>query len=166
IGNHDDRVTNAQAYRDVFVLPGNGATASFPDHSERFYSFDYGPVHFVALDTETAFLDPARRQAQVDWLTADLAATAQGWTIVFFHRPPFGSGAEHRSDLTIRAAFAPIFEKYGVQPVLNGHNHGYERTVPIKTRPDPAAQPVVYIVTGGGGRPLHSVGTSSWTAMS
>src|SRR6185503_4648477 len=91
IGNHDNATADAQAYRDVFVLPEQGASAAFPDHAERFYSFDYGPVHVVVLDTETAFLDPVRRQAQLDWLTADLQSTTQPWKVAAFHRPPFSS---------------------------------------------------------------------------
>jgi hypothetical protein len=79
IGNHDDEIGFAQAYRDVFVLPEQGATTGYADNAERFYSFDYGPVHFVALDTEHAFIDTARRQAQLAWLDADLASTTQPW---------------------------------------------------------------------------------------
>ena len=165
IGNHDDALANGRAYRDVFVLAEEGASASYPDHAERFYSFDYGRVHFVSLDTETAFLDPARRQVQIDWLKADLAATTQQWKVVFFHRPPYSTGFEHGSDLTIRAAFNPIFEQYGVQLVLNGHDHDYERTLPMKVSSDPAAQPVTYIVTGGGGAKLYTVTGGSFTAV-
>jgi len=148
----------------VFVLAEDGASASYPDHAERFYSFDYGPVHFVSLDTETAFLDPARRQAQIAWLQADLAATTREWKVVFFHRPPYSTGAEHGSDLTIRNTFAPIFEQNGVQLVLNGHDHDYERTLPMKTTADPSARPVTYIVSGGGGAALYTVSGGSFTA--
>ena len=58
-GNHDSRPTNGdgRAYLDLFSLPTNGASAGFPDHAERYYSFDYGPIHIVALDTEFAFQD-------------------------------------------------------------------------------------------------------------
>jgi len=164
IGNHDDAAAQAKPYLDVFVLPEGGASAAFPDDAERFYSFDYGPVHFVALDTQTAFLDPARRQAQLDWLTADLSATTQPWKIVFFHRPPFSSGTEHGSDLDIRSVFGPVFEQYGVQLVLNGHDHDYERTVPIHANGD-AGGPTTYIVSGGGGAPLYAVNSSSWDAF-
>ena len=164
IGNHDDQIANGRAYRDVFVLPEHGANVSYPDHAERFYSFDYGRVHFVSLDTETAFLDAARRQAQIDWLNADLAATTQEWKVVFFHRPPYSTGFEHGSDLTIRAAFTPIFEHYGVHLVLNGHDHDYERTIPMKLSSDPAARAVTYIVTGGGGARIYTVTGGSFTA--
>jgi len=164
IGNHDNAVGNGRAYRDVFVLSEQGASAAYPDHAERFYSFDYGRVHFVSLDTETAFLDTARRQVQVDWLKADLASTAQAWKVVYFHRPPYSTGFEHGSDLTIRNVFAPIFEQYGVQLALSGHDHDYERTLPMKTSTDPSATPVTYIVSGGGGAPTYTVSPGSFTA--
>ena len=66
---------------------------TYPDNAERYYSFDYGPVHFVALDTEYALLDAGRQQAQLAWLDADLAATTQPWRVVYFHRSPYSSGS-------------------------------------------------------------------------
>ena len=163
IGNHDNNTLAALPYRELFTLPENGASANYPDHKERYYSFDYGPVHFVALDTELAFADPARRQEQLSWLSADLVATTQPWRVVFFHKPPYSSG-EHGSDLLIRQAFGPIFEQYGVQLVINGHDHHYERIVPW--RESSAGQAVTYVVTGGGGAALRTVGQSAWTAIS
>jgi hypothetical protein len=165
IGNHENEVAAARPYRDVFVLPRHGATAAFPDHAERFYSFDYGPVHFVSLDTETAFQTLARRQAQLAWLDADLAATAQPWKVVFCHRPPYSASPHHGSDLAIRAAFAPIFEARGVQLVISAHEHDYERTRPLRDH-TADGQAVTYVVTGGGGAPLHPSGIGPWTAFS
>jgi hypothetical protein len=154
-GNHDSRPSNGdgRAYLDLFSLP-NG---------ERYYSFDYGPVHFVALDTEYAFQDTARRAAQLAWLESDLAATSQPWKVAFYHRSPFSAGGEHGSDLAVRNAFAPVFERYGVQLSLSAHEHDYERTVPVAIAGGP---PVVYVVAGGGGAPLYPAGTASWTAHS
>ena len=164
IGNHDNEVAAGQAYRDVFLLPVNGASGSYPDHAERYYSFDYGPVHVAVLDTETAFLDPGRQADQLDWLDADLAGTPQPWKVVVFHRPPYSSGAAHGSDLAVRAAFAPLFERRGVQLVLTGHDHDYERSKPLREHA-PDGKPVTYIVSGGGGAGLTAVGTSTWTAV-
>ncbi|MEJ7709166.1 MAG: Ig-like domain-containing protein [Pyrinomonadaceae bacterium] len=165
IGNHDDRIAHGQAYRDLFVLPENGASAAYPDHAERYYSFDYGPVHFVALDTETALLDPTRRQEQLNWLAADLALTQQPWRVVFFHRSPYSSGTEHGSELDVRQAFRPILEQYGVQLALTAHDHDYERSVPWREGAT-GNQAVTYVVTGGGGARLNSVGQNAWTAFS
>jgi hypothetical protein len=164
IGNHDDEANRAAPYKDLFVLPRGGASLTYPDHAERFYSFDYGPVHVVVLDTELAFQDLARRQDQIAWLTDDLARTTQPWKIAVFHRSPFSAGGEHGSDLAVRAEFAPIFETYGVALALSGHEHDYERSIPW--RQTTGGKPVTYIVTGGGGAPLYPAGTAAWTATS
>jgi hypothetical protein len=165
-GNHDSRPSNGNgvAYLDAFTLPVNGASSAYPDHAERFYSFDYGPVHFVALDTEFAFQNATRRAEQLSWLESDLAATSQPWKIAFFHRSPYSAGGEHGSDTTVRAAFAPLFEQYGVRLALSSHEHDYERTRPIRSSTSGTA--VTYVVTGGGGGPLYPAGAAEWTAHS
>ncbi|HEY7496928.1 MAG TPA: Ig-like domain-containing protein [Vicinamibacterales bacterium] len=167
IGNHEDMTGSATPYRTLFALPRDGASAAFPNNAERFYSFDYGPVHFIALDTEAAFLNTARRQEQVAWLTSDLQSSQdRPWRVVFFHRPPYNSGMEHGSDLTIRQTFGPLFEHYNVQLVLNGHEHHYERSAPWRESTNVDRQAVTYVVTGGGGATPHPTGRSAWTAFS
>jgi hypothetical protein len=167
IGNHDDRTASATPYRTFFVLPRDGASQAFPNNAERFYSFDYGPVHFIALDTEAAFLSTARRQEQIAWLTQDLQASQnRPWRVAFFHRPPYNSGLEHGSELPVRAAFGPLFEQYNVQLVLNGHEHSYERSVPWRESTNASRQAVTYVVTGGGGAELYPTSRSAWTAFS
>lgn len=146
-GNHDYATFQAAPFREVFHLPENGSTAG----QEQWYSFDWGNVHFVGLDTERVNSD------QVSWLKADLAKNEQPWTIAFLHKPPFSSG-EHGSDEAVRSAFGPIFEEHKVALVLAGHEHNYERMKPQRG--------VHYIVTGGGGRETRSVGTSDFTAFS
>lgn len=155
-GNHDSRASNndGQHYIDMFALPGN----------ERYYSFDWGQVHFVVLDTEYWFQDTTRRPTQLAWLENDLAATDRPWKVAVYHRSPFSSGGEHGSDLAVRSAFAPIFERYGVQLSISAHEHIYERTKPQQTTS--TGSPVVYVVSGGGGGPLYPAGASSFTAYS
>jgi hypothetical protein len=165
IGNHDEEIAFAQAYRDVFALPENGASPMFPDNAERYYSFDYGPVHFVALDTERAFANSARRAEQLSWLDADLAATSQPWKIVYLHRPPYNSGTRHGSDLAVRKAIVPLLERHGVHLALTAHEHTYERSIPWREF-EPTGGRVVYIVSGGGGAPLYAAGKAAWTAKS
>jgi hypothetical protein len=165
IGNHDDEVDAGRPYRDMFVLPEEGAASGYADHAERFYSFDYGPVHFVAIDTELAFHDPARRLAQLAWLDADLASTTLPWRVAYMHRSPYSAGGEHGSDLEVRRHISPILEKHGVQLALTAHEHTYERTIPLREHSD-TGSPVTYVVTGGGGAPLYPAGTARWTAMS
>jgi 3',5'-cyclic AMP phosphodiesterase CpdA len=146
-GNHEYETADAAAFREVFVLPENGGPAGV----ERWYSYDWGPIHFVALDTE---LVNAEQQA---WLDADLAATTQPWKVVYLHKPPFSSGV-HGSDLAVRDRFVPTFVRHGVQLVLAGHDHDYERTDVLDG--------ITYVVSGGGGRGTRGVGSSSWTAFS
>jgi hypothetical protein len=167
IGNHDDLTASATPYRTFFVLPRDGASSTYPNNAERFYSFDFGPVHFIALDTEAAFLSSSRRQEQLAWLTEDLQASQdRPWRVAFFHRPPYSSGVEHGSELAVRQAFSPLFEQYNVQLVLTGHEHSYERSVPWRESTNTARQAVTYIVTGGAGATLYPAGRGLWTAFS
>ena len=146
-GNHEYGTEDAAPFREAFVLPENGG----PEGKERWYSYNWGDVHFVVLDTERS------GPTQAAWLDADLTANTLPWTIVYGHKPPFSSG-EHGNDGGFQANFVPILEKHHVPLVLNGHDHDYERTKPING--------VTYVVTGGGGIGVRSVGTSSFTAFS
>jgi hypothetical protein len=141
-GNHDYKTLRGAPFREVFHLPG--------DSGEKWYSFDWGRVHFVALDTEDDYA------TQAAWLDRDLAANRLPWTIVYMHRPPYSSGT-HGSDKALRAKLAPILQKHGVQLVLAGHDHNYERMLPQRG--------VAYVVTGGGGVGTRHVGKSSFTAF-
>ena len=140
-GNHDEKTADGEPFRDVWSLPNN----------ERWFSFDYGQVHFATLDTE-ATLDQ-----QIQWLKGDLANSNAPWKIVYMHHPPYSSG-DHGSDTTLRAKLAPVVAAYHVQLVLSGHDHDYERMKP--------QDGVEYIVTGGGGRGTYSVSSSDFTAFS
>ncbi len=121
-------------------------------------------MHFIALDTEFTFQNVTRRAEQIAWLDMDLASTAQPWKIAYFHRSPYSAVGEHGSDLAVRSAFGPIFERHGVQLVLSAHEHDYERTRPI--REGASGSEVTYLVSGGGGAPLYPAGTAAWTAYS
>lgn len=166
LGNHEYVTNQGQPYLDNFYLPANN-----PAGTERYYSFDWGPVHFVALDSNCviglASSDRCTRSAQKSWLAQDLAATRQPWKVVFFHHPPWSSG-EHGSQLTMRREFAPLFEQYGVDLVLTGHDHNYERSKPMRgsgVAPS-GTRGIVYVVVGSGGASLRAFPGSqpSWTA--
>lgn len=152
IGNHED---DSDIYYELFHYPThpNGG-----DRAEAYYSFNYGSVHFIVLNSEDV---GGTGNAQRDWLEADLQQAdsnpAIRWKIVVFHRPAYSSGS-HGGNSQIVQHWAPLFEQYHVDLVFAGHDHDYERTNVINN--------VIYIVTGGGGAPLRSVGSSSWTAYS
>ena len=141
-GNHDYKTDRARPYREVFALPG--------DSGERWYSYDWGRIHFAALDTNQDYA------TQAAWLDRDLAASRAPWKIVYTHAPLYSSG-NHGSDTKLRKLIAPILEKHGVQLVLSGHDHHYERTLPQRG--------TAYVVTGGGGRGTYHVNESRFTAF-
>jgi hypothetical protein len=157
LGNHDTYYDGGLSYLDQYHLPSNN-----PAGTERYYSFDYGNAHFVALDVtvENSSPDPA----QVSWLDADLAATDRLWKFVFFHVPMYSNEGSHGSDPVIAAGFESIFQARGVDMVFQGHNHYYTRTYPlvsgavVDAGQDPNYQNPggpIYVVAGGGGRALH-----------
>ena len=146
-GNHEYYSDGAAPFIEVFDLPENGGV----EGRERWYSFDYGDVHFVGLDTEQVGPE------QVEWLDRDLSDNQRPWTVVYFHRPPFSSGM-HGNASAVEQAFVPVFQNHAVPIVFSGHEHNYERTRPIGG--------VTYVVTGGGGKSIRAVGTSDFTVKS
>jgi 3',5'-cyclic AMP phosphodiesterase CpdA len=100
----------------------------FNMNGERYYSYRpslTGGVRLFALDSN--YMNPE----QVQWLEKELAASGSDWKIAFFHHPLYASG-RHGSDEVLRAQLEPIFLKYGVNVVLTGHEHFYERIKPQK----------------------------------
>jgi 3',5'-cyclic AMP phosphodiesterase CpdA len=166
LGNHDTYWDGGRSLLGSLYLPVNDA-----DFTERFYSFDVGEAHFVALDTNGDIAPPS---VQLDWLAADLAAHADArWRFVFFHHPPYSSGRPE-FDPDLRASLVPLLEQYGVDLVFSGHDHIYHRSYPMTddTVVDAAEDPdyvdpggPVYIVSGGGGKSLHSSAPQPFTAF-
>jgi hypothetical protein len=137
LGNHEgfsaNGLTQTGPYFDVFTLPTNGEAGGVPSGTEAYYSFDYGNIHFVVLDAEDAIMDATARDAMLAWLEADLAASTADWLIAFWHQPPYSKGFLHDSDvelneINIRSFALPILEDFGVDLVLAGHSHTYERS--------------------------------------
>jgi uncharacterized protein (TIGR03382 family) len=166
-GNHEYVTNQSQPYLDNFYLPDDTSG------TERYYSFDWGHVHFVGLDSSCAIGLASKERctlaAQKAWLEKDLAASKADWKVVYFHHPPWSSGA-HGSQLLMRREFAPIFEKYGVDLVLTGHDHNYERSHPMQGDNVAASgtRGITYLVVGGGGASLRTFQSSSkpsWSAV-
>ena len=164
-GNHDYGTDSAAPYLSGVSAPASGVPAI---DLGRYYSFDWGSAHFVSLDSN--HLMTAGAQQMLDWLEADLAATRQHWRIVFLHHPPYPSGY-HRGDpvcVNVCQMVVPIVERHGVQLVLSGHEHGYERSYPLAAGVpvDPPSPHTLYAITGGGGANLEPVGSIPQCAMS
>ncbi|MEY2409635.1 MAG: acid phosphatase type 7 [Verrucomicrobiota bacterium] len=133
IGNHEVKSTDSSGqppYFAIFTLPQNAEAGGLPSGTEKYYSFDYANVHFICLDSMSS--DRKTTGPMCNWLRADLAATTQEWLIAFWHHPPYSKGS-HDSDadtesIEMRQNFLPILEAEGVDLVLCGHSHSYERS--------------------------------------
>ena len=135
-GNHDYLYAGtANDYYDLFTLPTAGEAGGINSGTEAYYSFDYGDIHVVCLDSEGSDRSPGG--AMMTWLVNDLAATSRKWRIAFFHHPPYTKGS-HNSDneldsgarmTEMRTNALPVLEAAGVDLVLSGHSHSYERSV-------------------------------------
>lgn len=151
-------------------LPGNG-----PKVCPSVYSFRYDNVAVLSLDANDFSAEiPANTGysggAQLAWLDRELAAHRRDpqvdFIVAFFHHCAFATSKTHASDGGVRDALAPLFDRYAVDLVVQGHNHQYERTNPIKggrssvQAPDrstvhPATDGTTYVVVGSGGRPRY-----------
>jgi tartrate-resistant acid phosphatase type 5 len=130
LGNHDWRTPGARPYLEYFTLPGN----------ERYYELTWGPLHLFALDSDSHEPDGNDRESvQAKWLQRRLAESTSPWQLVYMHHPPYSSG-DHGSSADLQWPFA----EWGVDVVLAGHDHHYERI---------ERDGVVYIVNGLGGYP-------------
>jgi hypothetical protein len=134
LGNHDgltaDSSLQSGPYYNLFTLPTAAEAGGVASGTEAYYSFDYGNIHFVCLESfET---DRSTDGAMLLWLSEDLDATLQQWIIAYWHHPPY-SKAAHDSDteremIEMRENAVPILEDAGVDLVLCGHSHAYERS--------------------------------------
>jgi hypothetical protein len=138
IGNHDgysaNSATQSGPYFDIFSFPRSAQAGGVASGTEAYYSFDYGQAHFVVLDSNGSNRNASDPMA--NWLRSDLQGTQAKWIIALWHHPPFTKGS-HDSDSTVdsegrmvemRQNILPILEEFGVDLVLSGHSHSYERS--------------------------------------
>ncbi|AKI96646.1 metallophosphoesterase family protein [Kosmotoga pacifica] len=125
IGNHEKKAEN---YKAFFSLPGN----------ESYYSFKIGELLFIVLNTNERF---DWCSDQYKWLESLVMTNIAEFTIVMFHHPPFSYNS-YLYSYFVKIILVPLFEKYGVDLVLSGHDHNYQRV---------EHNGLTYIVTGGGG---------------
>jgi len=141
LGNHDYANDPTRQddhnipYLSLFTLPKSGECGGLPSGKKEYYSFDYGDIHFICLDSygeeqNKRFYDTT--SAQIGWLKNDLAVNQRKWTIAYWHHPPYTMGS-HNSDTetdlaAVRTMLIRILERNGVDLILNGHSHTYERS--------------------------------------
>jgi hypothetical protein len=124
LGNHDQRLQKNYV--------------NFNMNGKEYYRFKKGNVAFYALNS--TYMD----KAQLKWLEDELVKDTSEWKVAFMHHPPYSSGGKHGSDDQLREVLEPIFVKYGVNVVLTGHDHFYERIKPQKG--------IYYFVSGAAGK--------------
>ncbi len=130
-GNHDAR---RDAFYRLFDFPTRGELGGVASGSEHFFSLNYGMVHLIQIDSEGLWGgDTVGLKA---WLKRDLQANQQRWTVVMLHHPPYSKGSHNADRLydsrgrmaLVRHHLVPILERFGVDLVISGHSHVYERT--------------------------------------
>lgn len=143
IGNHEDQGDKGPwMYLDLLALPKNGPESLTP---ERAYSFTYSNALFVILDSN---LPPHTQSA---WLEQQLSGSDATWKFVVYHHPAYSS-SPRRDNPLLRNEWTPIFDKHHVDLALQGHDHAYLRTYPMKDqkRVDSPAEGTIYIVSVSG----------------
>ncbi|MEO8602541.1 MAG: metallophosphoesterase family protein [bacterium] len=138
VGNHEavssNSITGVGPYFDMFTFPTAAELGGVASGTESYFSFDYGAVHFIVLDSEQA--PAAAGTPMLLWLEADLqGAVLQNpdWIVALWHRPPYSKGLLHDSDtetneIRMRQFALPLLDQYGVDVVFCGHSHSYERS--------------------------------------
>ena len=159
IGNHDI-YSGVGYYLDAFFLPTNSVPLALHGNAttpENYYSFDHGDCHFVVV--YQPILSQYKMQVgdpQFNWLTNDLASTSKPWKVLLYHMPIRTSSVHRFDNYNLNGAYdrteveevlQPLAARHGVQLVINGHDHTYERFAPVDG--------VHNVVSGGGGGMLY-----------
>ncbi|HEY9152202.1 MAG TPA: DNRLRE domain-containing protein [Anaerolineales bacterium] len=142
VGNHEYLTNGASGYFDYW------------NNIPPYYSYDAGGWHFISLDANSTFVPTDPQSAQYQWLQQDLAAHSQACTIVYYHQPLFNIGAEG-SDSAMTDIWK-LMAQYGVSIVLNGHDHDYQRWVPLDGNGQPSPNGITEFVAGGGGHGIQT----------
>ncbi|MHC5210493.1 MAG: purple acid phosphatase family protein [Planctomycetota bacterium] len=159
-GNHD---RDEAVYTGAFTLPTAGQAGGVPSGTESYYSFDLANIHFVCLDSLES--DHSVGGAMWTWLQCDLAASDAEWLIAYWHHPPYSKGSHDSDDeillVEMRENFLPLLEAAGVDLVLSGHSHSYERSMFLDGHYDVSTTLLPsHVIDGGNG---GEFGTGAYT---
>lgn len=148
VGNHEYLDRGPRLYQSVFRLPDNGPEGVEPG---LVYSFAIGDVFVAVLDSTLAVSAPAEAERQARWLDEALRGRRQRWSIVMFHHPLYASHTS-RQNLALRAAWQPMIDRHRVDLVIQGHDHAYLRTYPMREgrRVGSPSEGTVYVVSVSG----------------
>jgi len=132
-GNHDQHSKSADGagiQGEIFTLPAQGEAGGVASGTAAYYAFDHANVHFISLDSGKEDRTPSG--PMLAWLRKDLAETKQEWLIAYWHHAPYSKGSEDsdvdKKMIEMRTNALPILEEAGVDLVLGGHSHVYERS--------------------------------------
>ncbi len=158
LGNHEYDTPGAAPYVAQQALPTEGVP---PEDAGRYYSFDWGDVHFISLDSNVSFRRGSQATARMlQWLEDDLRRTRKFFRVAFFHHPPYATGNNLLDPLNgwVRNNLVPIFDRHNVELAVAGHEHSYQRNRLMRAG-EPVDPPfgVQYLTSGGGGASLYAV---------
>jgi acid phosphatase type 7 len=148
VGNHEYLDRGPRLYGSFFALPRNGPATVEPG---LVYYFETGSAFFAVLDSTLAVSDPTAARRQAQWLDALLTESRATWKFVMFHHPVYPSHPS-RDNPELRLAWVPIFDRHHVDLVLQGHDHAYLRTYPMRgdTPRATASEGTIYVVSVAG----------------
>jgi hypothetical protein len=141
IGNHE------------YLTPGAVGYFNYWNNIPNYYSFNAGGWHFISLNSNAPKIPVTPGSPQYQWLQQDLAANAKTCTIVYYHHPLYNIGSE--SAASYMAPMWALFAQYGVSIVLNGHDHDYQRWVPLDGSGQPSPTGVTEFVVGSAGHGIQ-----------
>ena len=134
LGHHDveDGQAKMNQYMNSFAM------------DKPFYSYDYNKVHFLVMSAKSVYY---KGSEQYNFVLEDLKKASENenvnWIVVSSYGPPYTSPSEHTAFKELREVYHPVFEQYGVDLVLSGHNHNYQRTYPLTYNPNDSGEPTV-----------------------
>ncbi|RPH74250.1 hypothetical protein EHM76_03885, partial [bacterium] len=146
IGNHEYENGVAPGYFDYW------------DNVPNYYSFDAGGWHFISLNSNATHIGVSPQSPQYQWLQQDLAAHDQVCTIVYYHHPLFNIGPAGTT--TEISAIWSLLAEHKVEVVLNGHDHTYQRWVPLDGNGQPSTDGITEFVVGASGHGIQTINSS------
>ena len=174
IGNHEHIIYQGTFGNDSYRSPS--LLEEYMRHfslTDQYYSFDYEDVHFLVMSSEVSFSEDSE---QYDFVKNDLEKASNNssikWIVSYFHNPIYSSPNQHLPNVSFRDVYHPIFDQYGVDLVLQAHNHNYQRSYPLKYNPSDSSNPIVttkektnyvdprgplFIIVGTGGHSLYNL---------
>jgi acid phosphatase type 7 len=155
VGNHEYLDVGPRLYRAFFELPRNGPRGIDPD---LVYSFEVGDACFAVLDSTLAVWDSDAAHLQAEWLDRLLSQSRARWNIAIFHHPVYPSHP-WRDMPALRRHWVPVFDKHHVDLVLQGHDHAYQRTYPLRghSRVESPDRGTIYVIAVSGDKYVEQV---------